>query len=159
MSGLTTDEAFSIWVFTKSRVDFSSAFLDFMFGGAAAVADASAHLLVSVRLWTVGQTVTRLPAVKTQHVALLVFLPLYPSVLSPLVFLQSDVHLLLKLLLSLPPSFISSRQRLSALLQILQEPVHVLILVVLFLTVGFMHSGAAGLSPSQMIPLSSVFNT
>lgn len=53
-------------VLTQSRVHFGSTFLDFVFGGAAAVTDASAHLLVSVRLRAVGQTVTGLPAVKTQ---------------------------------------------------------------------------------------------
>lgn len=53
-------------VLTQSRVHFSSALLDFMFCRATAVADTSAHLLVSVRLWTVGQTVTGLPAVKTK---------------------------------------------------------------------------------------------
>lgn len=53
-------------VLTQSRVHFSSALLDFMFRGAAAVADASAHLLVSVCLRTVGQTVTGLPAVETK---------------------------------------------------------------------------------------------
>ncbi len=40
-------------VLTQSRVHFSSALLDFMLGRAAAVADASAHLLVSVSLRTV----------------------------------------------------------------------------------------------------------
>lgn len=53
-------------VLTQSGVHFSSALLDFVFGGAAAVADASAHLLISVGLRTVGQAVTGLPAVKAQ---------------------------------------------------------------------------------------------
>lgn len=51
---------------TQSRVHFSSTLLDLVFGGAAAVTDASAHLLVPVGLRAVGQTVTGLPAVKTQ---------------------------------------------------------------------------------------------
>lgn len=51
---------------TQSRVHFSFAFVDFMFSGATAEADASAHLLISVSLWTVCQPVTGLPAVKTE---------------------------------------------------------------------------------------------
>lgn len=94
VSSLSTDEAFCKWVITwekhfdiikaninlqqmyvavslhviltQSRVHFRFTFLDFVFSGAAAVADASPHLLVSVCLRAVCQTVTRLPAVKTQ---------------------------------------------------------------------------------------------
>ena len=50
---------------TQSRVHFSFALVDLVFSRAAAVADASAHLLISVGLRTVGQTMTGLPAVKT----------------------------------------------------------------------------------------------
>lgn len=51
---------------TQSRVHFSFALLDFVLCRATPVADASAHLLISVGLRTVGQAVTRLPAVKTK---------------------------------------------------------------------------------------------
>lgn len=52
-------------VLTKGRVHFGSAPLDFVLGGATAVADAAAHLFVSVGLGAVGQTVAGLPAVET----------------------------------------------------------------------------------------------
>lgn len=53
-------------ILTQSRVHFRFTFLDFMLSGATAVADASAHFFVPVCLWTICQTMTRLPAVKTQ---------------------------------------------------------------------------------------------
>lgn len=53
-------------VLTQCRVHFSFALLDFVLCGATPVADSSAHLFISVGLWTVCQAVTRLPAVKTK---------------------------------------------------------------------------------------------
>lgn len=53
-------------VLTQCRVHFRFALLDFVLCGTTPIADASAHLLISVGLWTVCQAVARLPAVKTK---------------------------------------------------------------------------------------------
>lgn len=95
----------------------------------------------------------------THHIVFLVFLPLDPPVLPPLVFHQGDFHLLPDLLLSLSLASVPPGQRLPALLEILQEAVHVFADIILLLSIGFFHSRATRLSLSQTVLLRSSLST
>lgn len=146
VSSLPTDETFSEGKLPNSRVHFCSASVDLVLRRTTPVTNPPAHLLISVSLGTVSQSMARLSAVEAHHVALFVCLPLQPSVLSSVVLLQCHGQVLVKPCAVCAWPGASPREGLSGLFQVIHEPVHIFVVIVFLLAVC-LPCGSEALAP------------